>query len=100
MKFQRLEEITDGDLNSIFYKWTERVYEYLEQNHPMPVNDEIKQSTFISHFSRLKIGHTFWNGSWDYANLLNHMPAIGEALLDEIGPDLHKVDEEALKVCY
>jgi hypothetical protein len=90
--------MTDGDPSSIFYKWTEKVYDYLEQNQPMPVNEEIKQSTFISHFNRLKIGHAFWNGSWDYAKLLDHMPAIGEALLEEVGSDGHKVDETALKV--
>lgn len=96
--------MTDGDANSIFYKWTEKVYEHLEKNHPMPVNAEIKQSTFMTHFSRLKIGHAFWNGSWDYAQLLDHAPAIGEALLDEISTDGHKIDEDALKVfslfCY
>lgn len=93
-----MEEITDGDTTSTFYKWTERLYDHLEQGNSLPVNEEIKQSTFIAQFGRLKLGHPFWQNGWDFAQLLDHVPAIGEAMLDEItSSPHHKVDEEALK---
>jgi hypothetical protein len=91
--------MTDGNTSSTFFKWAEKYYDHMEHGHPLPVNEEIKQSTFMSHFSRLKLGHAFWNDSWNYEHLLAHSPAIGEALLEELGTDGgNKVDEEALKV--
>jgi hypothetical protein len=91
--------MTDGNVSSTFYKWTEALYDCLEQNHQLPVNEEIKQSTFITHFSRLKLGHAFWNSTWDFSKLLDHAPAIGEALLDELTNE-DKLDDESLKVCF
>ncbi|KAI6182955.1 Mediator complex subunit 24 [Aphelenchoides bicaudatus] len=92
----RLEEITDGNTDSTFYKWTEKLYDYLEQNHALPINEEIKQSTFVAHFSRLKLGQAFWNNTWDFSKLLDHAPAVGEAVLDEVVSE-NKVDDESLK---
>lgn len=93
--------MTDGNTDSTFYTWTERLYDHLEQNHQLPVNEEIKQSTFMAHFSRLKLGHAFWNSGWDFSKLLDHPPAVGEALLEEIATvSDHRVEEEPLKVYF
>jgi hypothetical protein len=47
--------MTDGATTSIFYRWTEKFYDQLELGQPLPVNEEIKQSTFMTHFTRLKV---------------------------------------------
>ncbi|KAI6230070.1 Mediator complex subunit 24 [Aphelenchoides fujianensis] len=93
----RLDEMTDNVTTSTFYKWTEKYKEHFDKGQLLPVNEEIKQSTFMSHFARLKLGQAFWNEGWNFEHLLAHAPAIGEALLDEIrAHEGSKVDEEAI----
>ncbi|KAI6178164.1 Mediator complex subunit 24 [Aphelenchoides besseyi] len=94
----RLEEMTDGLTKSTFFRWSEKYNDCLDLKKVLPVNEEIKQSTFMTHFARLKLGQAFWNDSWDFEHLIAHAPAIGEALLEDIGgPDGNKIDEDTIK---
>uniref|UniRef100_A0A915DXX5 Mediator of RNA polymerase II transcription subunit 24 n=1 Tax=Ditylenchus dipsaci TaxID=166011 RepID=A0A915DXX5_9BILA len=78
----RLEELVGEHVGAAFCRWTENYFLNLDKGEPMPVDAHLKQN-FLGQMSLLKNCKPFWNDSWDFATLIDHVPLIGDILLDE-----------------
>uniref|UniRef100_A0A914D3R8 Mediator of RNA polymerase II transcription subunit 24 n=2 Tax=Acrobeloides nanus TaxID=290746 RepID=A0A914D3R8_9BILA len=80
----RLDDMVADSTTSAFYKWTEAYFKHIEDAIPMPVNIDLKRNFLSRDFiSSLKQGQAFWDDTWDYGDLIDNVPVIGDILLEE-----------------
>ncbi|KAI1721617.1 mediator of RNA polymerase II transcription subunit 24 [Ditylenchus destructor] len=88
----RLEYLVGENTSGIFHDWTKRYDHCLHTGEPMPVDPHLKQN-FMGQIGLMKNGQTFWNDSWDFADLIGHVPLIGDIILDEYKKEHHNDNE-------
>ncbi|TKR77463.1 hypothetical protein L596_018434 [Steinernema carpocapsae] len=74
---------TVAESNSVFYRWNVYVSQHLDERKPIKVDESLKLN-FAQKFADLKHGQCYWDQTWNFNDLIDTIPIVGEMILDEI----------------